>query len=186
MKNREAKLMLGRGAIHEAGHAIAAENLGVRVARIRLVDQQTGRARAEFEKNDHFLKRETIISLAGPLAEEKACGPCPFVAKESDLDHIKACAWTSIDNPGMESLPANCVADKFNGLRQRWESPYGNLPAPLPANVNALYHQLIRDYEPEAKRLLEEHWPRVEQLATELTQRGELSGEEVRTVIAQV
>jgi len=177
--------MLVRAAIHEAGHAVIAEHLGVRVAGIRLVDLQTGRARAELEKNDLLLKRETIISLAGPLAEEKACGSCPFVARESDMDHIKACAWASIDNAGVESLPAKCVADKFNELRQRWETRYGNLPAPLPANVNALFDQLVRDCEPEAKRLLEERWQQVEQIAKDLTHKGNLSGEEVRTIIAQ-
>jgi len=87
-----------RTALHESAHAIIGETVGVRVEGFTLSRAKhfnypsvLSTGHTQFEPHTLMMKDEIVISLAGPLAEQRQFGDCPdivrlrFYARDSQL-----------------------------------------------------------------------------------------------------
>lgn len=149
-------------AYHEAGHAVAAFYLGLRVREVSIVPDADGLGyvfwkpmpssfRPDVEvtpKVRDRIEREAIATLAGPCAEEKAGGNDAWRTSGSDLEDSVAL------------LGYLCTSDDE-----------------LQAYLNLV---CIR-----ARNLVERLWHSIDSLAHELLAKRRLSGEEVRRLIAR-
>jgi hypothetical protein len=75
-------------AFHEAGHAVVALRLGIRVREARIVKRQDAYIRVSGLRRVSRLSR-CVMYAAGEAAEEVFCGKRPRTMSESDLLEIR-------------------------------------------------------------------------------------------------
>ena len=87
--NLDARLRAA--AYHEAGHAVAAQALGLHVESISIVEdgETAGRVRYHVGAGRRWTNARVLVCLAGPMAERWATGDVDVAGAENDL----ATAW---------------------------------------------------------------------------------------------
>jgi hypothetical protein len=165
--------------VHEAGHAVIAEQLGVRVKWVRAKGYgHDGSGHTEFEEHDLLAHAETMISLAGPVAEESQFGVCPDNVKKCDLDRIIVLAWAKSEAPGDGPLSDEEVRHASVRLCERRKHR-----KPLPPEVIVANQQLCQEAQKPTKDMVTRHWHEITEVAKALSDQDCLSGDEVRTII---
>ncbi len=180
-------------AHHEAGHAVAMIVLGysrpiefVRVGK-HVFNQQVVAGRVHVgdpavtldKMTRDELVRYAMVNLAGPLAEfydqrhrhNPVCGESldDFMDEGGGSDDrdeaMQACAEIACRDLGLGATVA--VGD------------------PWPVAVKASAPNFAHEFQEQARRLVEEHWPHIRKLAIMLQQRGTVTGEEIWSLLTQ-
>jgi hypothetical protein len=124
--NREARgeAYLPPEAIHEAAHAVAAFCFRRKITSVRINGDGTGLVRCEaFKLSDAIPEQqrtrgaweETLICLAGPIAERR------FVGDETRIDLKMACEWLKALGAD-RSLKRLAIRETDRLLRENWEA----------------------------------------------------------------
>jgi hypothetical protein len=172
-------------AVHEAGHAVVAEQFGITVIRASIVPNSTseGRVLHGFE-NVRFpseawrrepgvvppdvlgsARRHLGISVAGNEAHAY------LVAVPGDPWRSVSLWGDELDHQQQEKLLASLILDDW-GFEPHRES------------IGYRRDQLLNEARHLARTIIEEQWDTVTKLADQLLDRNELSGDEVRGIIS--
>jgi hypothetical protein len=178
-------IMLHVTAYHEAGHITCAEALGLRVKyawmdlRGRRVDGQVHSAHFEHEQPEWAKGELSPDDVLGNPERERHIYSRLIVATAGLVSEEAWCAGMGIEHPPdlvsdqdqMQALGLKlCAVPDGQGS---W-------------TVNPeLARRIILSSSAEAERILEPRWTAVGYLAGELAHRGDLSGDEVRAILAQ-
>jgi hypothetical protein len=149
-------------AIHEAGHVVVADRLGLRVRRVKLEDGGGGAywLRGPWPDNPEILLREAQTLLAGPLAETKVR---PLSAEE------RLEAWHY----------GHWQVDRSNALHAICKALYCDADAEHRSTSRTLTRLFKR-----TNKLVLEHWDAITTVAEALVDRRILTGAEVERLIA--
>ncbi len=153
-------------AFHEAGHAVVAESLGVRVAKATIIP---GPGFAGRVRHEHALDREAsiLIAFAGAHAEARLRGRRPRLALR----------------PGAAGWAGGDVARYGAGYDIRHAHRWAHGPLGRDREERRAY---LRWLWQRARLLVADRWDEIEAVAAALLKRGTLSGAAVRRVLARV
>jgi len=142
-----------RAAFHEAGHAVVASRLGVRVVYATIGDHPHVKTRPK--DTPEVLRRLVLVDLSGPQAEVRATGvimPRQWVADEANAQHR------------MLEILANKQGFELGEVDREHE---------LQAR------RLIDELRPTAAQCVDRCWHQIQRVAVELERLETLSGEEI-------
>jgi hypothetical protein len=150
-----------RTALHEAGHAVVAEEKGFAPTRIELCDDGAGRCYFEISVGAETLsrlRRELVVLLAGRIAE--------YIDTRSDLRSFPARSVLALEcSPRMTRWTSvtDFHADVVR-LHGRTDDPSAHVSA------YRWEEQELRAAADEAAQILRRRWPAVQQLAVRLSE----------------
>jgi len=164
-------------AHHEAGHAVIASRLGLRVGTVCLDDRQPRAELAPEQTIDRFVKLQ--IDLAGPLAEIKFTSTASFGCQVNyDLGDVDSLLQILRDGSAVERNPG--VWLNLCGIGRRWFVPGdGNVFSDLEdlqesSAVSDLLDDQLRQSLRATMAALDEtpNWEAIQAVADKLLERG--------------
>jgi len=193
-------------AVHEAGHAVVAERLGVEVIRASIVPDATTAGRVhhglDVVRDLRFLDQPDILGHPGDFRMRPDV--TPEVVRDlahrglaistagqqaeavymglplEDSDHWDLAWKATFDREQQRRILDSLIRDDFGfegQIPEGWPRYLHDGP------VTALGQYLLRDTRSRARAMIEREWSVIEKLSDALLERNELPGDQVREVI---